>query len=174
MKKNSKNLQRIQDMLDGNYNRKTQVGYETENVSHKVGDIWTDDDGVKWEQKNGYRMKLSVMPNKGIGDQCTDCKKICQNRLDKPTYSRMQRCFNCQISFESRLKRMKIGESNNKWVFWVHLQQMKRWDAMDSEAMAMFEEMNRSSSPFDETVMAAIGNSNVDSTIKVNKKLTGS
>ena len=68
MKKNSKNLQRIQDMLDGNYNRKTQVGYETENVSHKVGDIWTDDDGVKWEQKNGYRMKLSVMPNKGIGD----------------------------------------------------------------------------------------------------------
>ena len=41
------------------------------------------------------------------------------------------------------------------------------------EAESMIEEMNSSPSPFDETVMTAIGNSNVDSTIKINKRLTG-
>ena len=51
-KKISKNLQRVQDMVDGTYGGKIQSGYIGEaNVERKVGDIWTDDDGLKWEQK---------------------------------------------------------------------------------------------------------------------------
>ena len=43
-KKISKNLQRVQDMLDGNYKNKIQSGYEAERIDRKVGDIWTDVD----------------------------------------------------------------------------------------------------------------------------------
>ena len=51
-KKISKNLQRVQDMVDGTYGGKIQSGYIGEtNIDRKVGDIWTDDDGLKWEQK---------------------------------------------------------------------------------------------------------------------------
>ena len=73
-KKNSRNLQRVQDMLDGNYKNKIQSGYEAERIDRKVGDIWTDVDGIKWEQKNGYRMKLTKTANVGIFKaHCKDC-----------------------------------------------------------------------------------------------------
>ena len=59
-KKNSKNLQRVQDMVDGTYGGKIQSGYIGEaNVKREVGDIWEDSEGDKWEQKKGYKMKKS-------------------------------------------------------------------------------------------------------------------
>ena len=58
-KKQSKNLQRVQDMLDDKHERKIQSGYLPTEETHKVGDVWTDSDGKKWEQKNGYRVNIS-------------------------------------------------------------------------------------------------------------------
>ena len=51
MAKNSKNLQRVQNMLDGNYSSKIQVGVgdQESTTIRKVGDKWTDSDGVEWE-----------------------------------------------------------------------------------------------------------------------------
>ena len=61
-----KNLQRVQDMVDGNYKSKIQVGYGDQEIEHReVGDIWTDSDGDKWEQKKGYKMKISRTPGRG-------------------------------------------------------------------------------------------------------------
>ena len=49
-----KNTQRVQDMLDGNYKGKIQVGYSKTEQKREIGERWTDSDGKEWEQKNGY------------------------------------------------------------------------------------------------------------------------
>ena len=62
----SKNLRKVQDMLDGNYKNKIQVGYSKTEETRKVGDKWIDSDGVEWEQKEGYIFKVPTTPNVGI------------------------------------------------------------------------------------------------------------
>ena len=86
----SKNLRKVQDMLDGNYKTKIQVGAIPDNVheGRKVGDKWTDSDGVEWEQKQGYRSKVSKMAPVGLGDNCSneDCKILIVKPWDKDSY----------------------------------------------------------------------------------------
>ena len=57
MGKQSKNLAKVQSMLDGTYGGKIQSGFVPDNVhaGRKIGEKWTDSDGVEWEQKNGYK-----------------------------------------------------------------------------------------------------------------------
>ena len=47
-----KNIQKVQDMLDGNYKNKIHVGYSKTEETRKVGDKWTDSEGYEWEQKD--------------------------------------------------------------------------------------------------------------------------
>ena len=166
-KKQSKNLQKVSDMLDGTYGGKIQSGYMSTEETHKVGDIWTDSDGKKWEQKNGYRSKVTKI-NIGIfSKQCKDCKRNCSlSKRDLDTWKRMDRCFYCQIDFESMLKTREIGEHNNKHYFWVKLQQLRRWDAIDKEFEQMIGDIHRyknaEDKPFDRSVVNAISNANLE------------
>ena len=66
MGKQSKNLAKVQSMLDGTYGGKIQSGYSPTEEHRKVGDKWTDSDGNKWEQKEGYRYKIPSMPSVGM------------------------------------------------------------------------------------------------------------
>ena len=169
------NLRKIQDVLDDKHDGKIQSGYTPENAIHEVGDIWTDSDGVKWEQKTGYRVKVSNTGNIGIFDkQCKDCDKPCTKSFDVDTYNRMDRCYNCQVQFEEDLKwekKNRIGQNGNKWQFWVKLQQLKRWDAIDEEIeqfmMNKFEE--NKINPFDKSVVNAMSNANISMELKKNK-----
>jgi len=157
-----KNIRKIQQMLVGEYGKKTQVGYTPEIVDRKVGDVWTDDEGVKWEQRKGYKIKISGLPGVGfLGDQCSDCKKGIQKKgVHRDTYNRMGRCYHCQLNFEVDLKTKKIGQSGNKWQFWVKLQQLKRWTDMDKEAEDIINEMAEEQSPFDLSIANALANEN--------------
>tara|TARA_B100000287_G_C20489596_1_gene724547 strand:+ start:386 stop:901 length:516 start_codon:yes stop_codon:yes gene_type:complete len=131
-----KNVKKIQNMLMGNHEPKVQVGYgDQESDYHAIGDEWTDSDGYKWRQENGYRVKVSSLPGVGLFDkQCKDCNKNCNNdKRDRETFVRMDRCFHCQINFEVDLKASRIGENNNKHYFWVKLQMLKRWTTIDKE-----------------------------------------
>ena len=93
-----KNLQRVQDMVDGNYKSKIQVGYGDQEIEHReVGDIWTDSDGDKWEQKKGYKMKISRTPGRGIADKCNTCESFILRSWDKDTYKADGRCYHCQL-----------------------------------------------------------------------------
>ena len=130
---------------------------------------------VELEQKSGYRSKVSKMGNVGIfSKQCKDCDKPCTKSFDVDTYNRMDRCYNCQMTFELDLKTLtknKIGQNGNKWQFWVKLQQLKRWDAIDEEIeqfmMNKFEENKKN--PFDKSIVNAMANANVSMEIKKNK-----
>jgi len=174
-KKYSKNLQKVQDMLDGNNQGKIQSGYMPDNISHEIGDIWTDSDGVRWEQKNGYKSKLTKVNVGMFSKQCKDCNRNCSKEskhLD--TWKRFDRCFYCQMNYEVMLKSKKIGGDNNKWFFWVKLQRLKRWDSIDKEIeQYIFDKHNESDSNlFDMSVANAISNANVELTINKNKTMT--
>ena len=157
-----KNVRKIQQMITGEFGKKTQVGYTPEIVDRKVGDTWTDDEGIKWKQKKGYKIKISKLPNVGIlGDQCKDCKKAIEKKgIHRDTYNRMDRCYHCQINFEIDLQSIRIGRNGNKWQFWVKLQQLKRWSDIDKEALELITEISEEESPFDMSVANAIANEN--------------
>lgn len=157
-----KNIKKIQDMISGEYGKKIQVGYTPENVERQVGEIWTDVDDIKWEQRKGYKIKVSKLPGVGIlGDQCVDCKKgILSKGIHRDTYNRMGRCYHCQINFEVDLKSKKIGQNGNKWQFWSKLQLLNRWDDMDREALNIITSMSEEESPFDKSVANALANEN--------------
>ena len=101
-----KNLSKVQDMLDGNHNRKLQVGYgSTPEPTRKVGDIWEDSEGYKWEQKEGFKVKKSSLPARGIADTCPDCESYVIKPWDKDSYKHNGRCYYCQIDFEAQYSR---------------------------------------------------------------------
>ena len=140
------------------------MGGEKEET-RKVGDKWTDSEGVEWEQKEGYISKISRLPGVGIFDkQCKDCEKNCVKSYDKETHIRMGRCYYCQIDFEVKLKGIKIGNHGNKWQFWVKLQRLRAWDSIDKEIEQYVDEKDKfnKKNPFDMTVANALANSEID------------
>tara|TARA_B100001123_G_C15000579_1_gene903393 strand:+ start:25 stop:531 length:507 start_codon:yes stop_codon:yes gene_type:complete len=164
-KKYSKNLQKVQDMVSGNFKNKVQVGYDLHDKKRKVGEVWEDTEGMKWEQKQGYRIKLGNLPNVGIFDkQCNDCGRNCStDKRHRDTFNRMSRCFYCQIDFEADLK------SKDKWHDWVKEQEIKRWESILGELENAVDERD-SKKLFDEKIANALANENIDSTIISNKK----
>ena len=174
-KKYDRNLAKVQSMLDGDYKPKIQSGYVGEKEpDRKVGDKWTDSDGVTWEQKSGFKVKVSVMPDVGIFDKiCKECETPCIKKFDKDTHIRMGRCYNCQVHFEEELKwnpKNKIGKEGNKHFFWVKLQELKRWDAIDREVEQFVLNRHKENkiNPFDMSVANAMSNENVEMAIKKN------
>ena len=175
-RKHEENLQRIQNVLDDKHEVKIQVGAgdQESKISRKVGDRWTDSVGVEWEQKNGYRSKITKIEKGIFAKQCDDCGKNCIKKRDTDTYNRMSRCFECQVNFEAILKSTKIGENNNKWFFWVKLKLLQRWESMDiEENLIMLEVLKENQKLFDKSVSNALANSEVDTSMKINKKMTG-
>ena len=100
-----KNLQKVQDMLDGNYKTKIQVGYSTEDEKREVGDKWVDSDGNHWEQKEGYRTKNSSdRVHLSWDNKCSSCKKLILKDWDKDTHKADGRCYHCQLNYEMDLQ----------------------------------------------------------------------
>ena len=174
-----KNLQKVSDMLDGSYKGKIQVGFgdQDQKSERKVGDKWTDSDGVEWEQKQGYRMKVSKFAPVGLGKTCTKCEKLCTQPWDKSTQDRYGMCYYCQLDWEVDMKGKRIGINGNKWQHWVRLQQLRDMEAIERDMESEIDEISRiknaQDNPFDESVANAVANANIDTSIKVNKKLTG-
>ena len=170
----SKNLRKVQDMLDRNYKNKIQSGYVADNVhaNRKVGDKWTDSDGVEWEQKEGYRSKVSKLAAKGLGDQCSmeDCKKLIIKPWDKDTYKADGRCYHCQLNYELDLQ----FESKLRWFAYRRLKDFKNMIAIEKEMVQWVDEFEkiRKENPFDETIANALANGEVEMTINKNKTMS--
>ena len=103
----SKNLRKVQDMLDGNYKNKIQVGVGDQEVeeTRKVGDKWTDSDGNHWEQKDGYRTKnTNNRAHHSWDEKCSGCEKLILKKWDKDTHKADGRCYHCQLNYELDLQ----------------------------------------------------------------------
>ena len=169
MAKYSKNLQKVQNMLDDKHERKIQSGYVVVEETHKVGDRWFDSDGREWEQKNGYRTNVTKFANRGIVDnKCSDCEAYIVKKWDKEIFKFNGRCYYCQIDFEAELK------GNGKFDEWKEAQDKRIKEGyierFEKENEELVKEIAKLENPFDTKVANALANANVEMTINKNTK----
>ena len=146
------NIEKIQKMVKGIYNRPIQKGYEGKTVQQrKEGEEWTDARGRSWKIEDGKRKQITKIPPRGF-DKCNDCEKLILKTIDQQTYDRMGRCKYCQIEFEVNLKR------EGKWEDWVKEMEAKRWEAVLAEYESEMNLHDESKGAFDKTVANAIAN----------------
>ena len=145
------NIEKIQKMVKGIYNRPIQTGYEGKTVQQrKEGEEWTDARGRSWKMEDGKRKQITKVPPRGF-DKCNDCSKLILKTIDQDTYNRMQRCYHCQIDFECVLK------EKGEWEDWVKDQEKKRWETVLAEYEAEMELVEDSETlKFDKKVANAI------------------
>jgi uncharacterized protein YeaO (DUF488 family) len=146
------NIEKIQKMVKGIYNRPIQVGY-TGKTLREEGEEWEDHNGRKWKIQNGQRKQINKVPPRGI-DKCSDCKKLILKDIDQDTYNRMNRCYHCQINFEVDLK------AEGKWEDWVKEMEEKRWETILKEYESEME-LYKDSDPFDKSVANALSDENM-------------
>ena len=175
MGKQSKNLAKVQSMLDGTYGGKTIVGDASvgRGEHRKVGDKWTDSDGYQWEQKEGFRVKSggSGVSVGMFNHQCKDCGKNCSPKMAKPwdrdCFKADGRCYYCQMEFEDNLK----FDKPIKWYAYRRLKDFKNMEAIEKDMEQWVDEMTeeRKKNPFDMKVANAMANGEVELTINKNK-----
>jgi hypothetical protein len=111
MTKKLQNIRAITQMLSGTHKsqNKTTVGYQSKEEDRNVGDKWIDNNGVQWEQKDGYKVssakaleavmaaiKALKMPN-----TCPKCNnEMKDNQYNKKMWKVHKMCFDCVIDME--------------------------------------------------------------------------
>ena len=171
-----KNLQKVQDMLDGNFKTKIQVGqYAPTEETRKVGDKWTDSEGYEWEQKEGFKVKSAgSMPAVGMfNHQCKDCGKNCSPKMAKPwdkdVFKADGRCYYCQLDYEIDLK----ADKPIRWFAYRRLKDLQNMKAIEKEMEQWVDEISKEKeqNPFDMKVANAIANGEVEFTVNKNKTM---
>ena len=167
-----KNIQKVQDMLDGNYKNKIQVGVGDNEPDpiRKVGDKWVDSEGIPWEQKDGYRVKgrlaTSDVSHHSWDMKCSDCKSLILKPWDKDTHKADGRCYHCQLNYELDLK----FDSWLRFFAYRRLKDLKNMTDIEKEMEQWVDEWEkiRKENPFDETIANALANGEVEMTINKN------
>ena len=167
----NKNIKKIQRMLKGEFIDSSQVGYTPTKIERKVGEKWFDSEGYEWEQKQGYRSKLSRTPDVGMfSKQCKDCKKNCSPKTAKPwdrdCWKADGRCYHCQMNYELDLQ----FDKPIRWFAYRRLKDFKNMKSIEKDMEQWVDEMEkqRQENPFDETVANAMANGEVEMSIKKN------
>lgn len=124
-------VQRIRNLVKGKTGDKTKVlvGYEKEYVHRQEGDIW-EEDSKTWTIKNGVKQTISKLQKaRELSKQplfCPECKTLMKHRYDSQFYVIHKRCFNCQVSFETELKRTGKWEEYQKEIHNSEIDNMVR------------------------------------------------
>ena len=77
-------------------------------------------------------------------------------------------------TFELDLQTMRIGNSGNKHIFWIRLQQLANMDYIEKELEQWVEEQHKQKQGkiYDMSVANAMANANVEMTINKNKSMS--
>ena len=95
-----------------------------------------------------------------------------QALLEAEKATRAAKYSDAIIIYEAILKSRVIGKSNNKWFFWVRLQELSKMEVIDREIEAMISEQHEAEKNlWDKSVANALANSELDNTMKINKNL---
>ena len=170
-KKHSKNLSKVQSMVDGTYGGKIQVGY-TEEVepTRKVGDSWIDSEGIPWEQRNGYQVKgrlaTSDVTHHSWDKKCSMCEDLILKPWDKDTHKADGRCYHCQMNYELDLS----FDKPIRWYAYRRLKELQNMKSIEKEMVQWVDELEKQKQEkmFDMSVANAMANSNVEMSIKKN------
>ena len=105
------NIDIVKDYVDGN-RPFVQVGYDPNlnNSKRKENEEWEDGQGNKWIWKNGSKRKVSKLSNIKIEQKCSICNADMKfgNYLDDRFYPKTGKCYDCSISFDSKLKTLGV------------------------------------------------------------------
>jgi hypothetical protein len=106
----TRDVQRMRNIITKNTSDKTgtQVGYNKAYEDHKEGDIW-EERGKKWTIKNGIKQTVtrfdSIKKKIFAPITCPACNKpMTKGQLDKYMFSIHQKCSDCVIEYETKLK----------------------------------------------------------------------
>ena len=164
-----KNIQKIQDMVDGNYKNKIQIGThisEDIHANREIGERYFDHDYKEWEKTEYGRASVSKLASVGLGDQCTDCKKIITKSWDKDVYKWNKRCYYCQIDYEAKFTRNIQGNDNKKMdkhTKYVIERSENYVEGWMKENKIFIEEQNKEK-VFDKSVANTLANNEIDTT----------
>ena len=165
----NRNLSKVQDMLDGNFTGKIQVGAIVEDIhaNRKIGERYFDHDDKEWEKTEWGRKSVDKLPSRGLyDDYCSVCEKGIVKPWDKEIFKFNDRCYHCQIDFEAELKTGKPL----RWFAYRRLKDLQNMEAIHRDMEQWVEEMTKekNKNPFDETVANALANGEVEMTINKN------
>ena len=104
-----KDVQRARNLITGNTDSRTSqgIGYTKKYEHHKEGDVW-EEDGRTWTIKNGVKQNITRMDKfKKMGKLplfCPECGTLMKKHLDKKVFPAYQKCFDCVVEYETKLK----------------------------------------------------------------------
>jgi hypothetical protein len=114
-----KDVQRLRNLVQGKHDEKTtvSVGYERKKDFHVEDDIW-EEDGRTWTIQNGIKQNITKLDKAKqevtLPLFCPCCSNLMKNRHDKLFYIQYKRCFNCQIDFETEIRKHGLWEEYEK------------------------------------------------------------
>jgi len=114
-----RDVERLRNLIQGKYGSKTTtgIGYTKKHEHHEEGDIWEEDDR-QWTIKDGIKQNITKLDKAKKAHVmpifCPECSKPMTYWQDKNFYNLYKRCFNCQVVFESALRREGVWEEYQK------------------------------------------------------------
>jgi Pyruvate/2-oxoacid:ferredoxin oxidoreductase delta subunit len=126
-----KDVERMRNLVRGKYGDKndTFVGYEKHQKTYEEGDVWTEHDQT-WTIKNGIRQNITILDEakKQIHCPlfCPSCNKLMKQKSDKTFYLQYNRCTNCQIDFETDLKKKGLWNEFEKEIINQDIDQLTK------------------------------------------------
>lgn len=113
-----RNIDAIKKMLDGTHRMQTRKtisfseSFDKEKYQKReVGESWTDENGVEWEQRAGFKIKKGKLDEirdllvaNRMPSHCPECNEPMKKRLDEKFWKLEKRCFDCQVNFEHNLR----------------------------------------------------------------------
>lgn len=120
------NIKAVKEMIGGEHKTQTKktISFADKIVERReVGETWIDDKNQKWEQRNGYKVKIGKMaklreelnsfPNCNAKNSSCNCTEPGQADLKMKAIHGM--CLNCVVEMEHNLKlEGKYEEYENK------------------------------------------------------------
>lgn len=111
MTKKLQNIRAINQMLSGTHKsqNKTTVGYQSKEEDRNIGDKWIDNNGIQWEQKDGYKVSsakaleavMAAIKALKMPSTCPKCNnEMKNNQYNKKMWSVHKMCFDCVIDME--------------------------------------------------------------------------
>jgi transcription elongation factor Elf1 len=108
---NKNDVNRLRNIVrgKGDESTRTQVGYSKTQHIYKENDVW-EENGKTWTIKDGIRQNVTKLDKAKkailLPLFCPKCNNVMNHPYDKQFYSIQKHCFNCQVEFETELKRL--------------------------------------------------------------------
>ena len=111
------NISIVQDYLAGN-RPFIQLGWTPDLVERKDGETWKDNTGAVWKMENGQKKQISYI-SPIVDSYIPKCKCGQEIRwgtkLDEKMFRKTGRCFDCQLSYETKLRKDGLYEKYEKY-----------------------------------------------------------